>query len=111
MTQTSRARTSDAPLTNEQRSKLFNLHKRLGRDKTLELIPGLGSAGLASALAGYPVRAATRELIRLGLERLGKESRRTENGEECDAEIAGGCGACVKCDPKWWAARTKESGR
>lgn len=23
---------------------------------------------------------------------------------ECDAGIAGGCGACRRCDPDWWAA-------
>jgi hypothetical protein len=22
--------------------------------------------------------------------------------DECDAGIAGGCGACEKCDPVWW---------
>lgn len=22
--------------------------------------------------------------------------------EECDAGVAGGCGACRKCDPEWW---------
>lgn len=73
---TSRARTSDAPLTNEQRSKLFNLHRRLGREGTLAQLGGIGPDALASALAGYPVRASTRELIRLGLERAAKEAAR-----------------------------------
>jgi hypothetical protein len=28
--------------------------------------------------------------------------------EECDAGIAGGCGACKKCDPEWWINLEKE---
>jgi len=30
------------------------------------------------------------------------------NEEECDAGIAGGCGACEKCDPEWWAELAKK---
>lgn len=28
--------------------------------------------------------------------------------DECDAGIAGGCGACEKCDPAFWLKKAKE---
>lgn len=37
--------------------------------------------------------------------RVGKTSEE-ERFEECDAGIVGGCGACVKCDPEWWASNS-----
>ena len=31
--------------------------------------------------------------------------------DECDAGIAGGCGACEKCDPEWWEELRKQEFR
>ena len=72
---TSRARTSDAPLDAPLLDALRAARARMSRNELLVALgPGVGRTALASALAGEPLRAATRELIRLGLERAAKEA-------------------------------------
>lgn len=62
--------TGDAPLDPEQLAQLRSAAAGKTRAERGRLIPGVGREGMAQALAGLPVRPATRALIRLGLERL-----------------------------------------
>jgi hypothetical protein len=79
----SRARTSDAPLDAALLAALRGARAELTRAELLVALgPGVGRTALASALAGEPLRSSTRELIRLGLERVAKS----------DAS----CGACLE---------------
>jgi hypothetical protein len=68
----------NAPLDATQLAKLRALVKPGGAGILLADFPGVGGAAMARALAGLPVRAATAELIRLGLERLAKEKVRSD---------------------------------
>ena len=56
--------TADAPLDPQDLARLRAL--AAGRSKAAlgELVPGVGAKAMVAALAGLPVRAATRELIR-----------------------------------------------
>jgi hypothetical protein len=90
------------PINEATRAKLIELVTRGGNGILLADFPGVGGAAMARALTGKPVRPATRALIRLGLERLAAEKNLSDREKECDAGIAGGCGACKKCDPAWW---------
>lgn len=77
MTQTSRARTSDAPLTSSELRALRAARARMTRAELLGALgPGVGKTALSHALAGEPLRSSTRELIRLAMERIAKESGR-----------------------------------
>ena len=62
--------TGDAPLELGQLTQLRSVAAGKTRAERGRLIPGVGREGMAQALAGLPVRPATRALIRLGLERL-----------------------------------------
>lgn len=67
--------TGDAPLELEQLTQLRSVAAGKTRAERGRLIPGVGREGMAQALAGLPVRPATRALIRLGLERLAAEEK------------------------------------
>lgn len=66
--------TGDAPLDPEQLAQLRSAAAGKTRAERGRLIPGVGREGMAQALAGLPVRPATRALIRLGLARLAASS-------------------------------------
>lgn len=71
--------TGDAPLELEQLTQLRSAAAGKTRAERGRLIPGVGREGMAQALAGLPVRPATRALIRLGLERLAAKAMTTFN--------------------------------
>lgn len=74
---TSRARTSDAPLTSSELRALRAARAKMTRAELLVALgPGVGKTALSHALAGEPLRSSTRELIRLAMERIAKESGR-----------------------------------
>lgn len=62
--------TSDAAIDADQVAKLRDLVTAGGKGLLLADFAGVGNTAMARALAGLPVRPATRALIRLGLERL-----------------------------------------
>lgn len=77
--------TGDAPLDPEQLAQLRSAAAGKTRAERGRLIPGVGREGMAQALAGLPVRPATRALIRLGLERLANIERDVDRLEHYQA--------------------------
>lgn len=74
-----------APLDEEQLTKLRALVKPGGGGLALADFEGVGGPAMARALAGLPVRPATRALIRLGLERLANIERDVDRLEHYQA--------------------------
>lgn len=73
--------TGDAPLEPTQLAQLRAAVAALkGRSSREAAFPNVGRNGMAQALAGLPVRPATRALIRLGLERLTEKATAPLNG-------------------------------
>jgi len=56
--------TADAPLDPQDLARLRTLTAGRSKAQLGELVAGVGAKAMTSALAGLPVRAATRELIR-----------------------------------------------
>jgi len=60
---------ADAPLDPQDLARLRTLAGGRSKAQLAELVAGVGAKSMVAALAGLPVRAATRELIRQHLTR------------------------------------------
>ena len=74
--------TADAPLDPQDLARLRALAEGRTKAQLAELVSGVGAKAMVAALAGLPVRAATRELIRRELEFRTAESSQAKGGNE-----------------------------